>query len=79
MDETKMFENEKFINLNEYNDYTKTNTGGVKRETIQLDTQDILLESERFNSHDASKLMTKAINTVMQKDYDSNNRTKKYN
>jgi cell division protein FtsZ len=70
---------ESFMDINEYKDDTRISTGGVKHETIKFDTQDIILESERFNSHDIGKLMTKAINHVMNNDSDLPHFTKKCN
>jgi cell division protein FtsZ len=64
--------NEDFINFTEYktvdSDYK---TGGVKRETIKFETEEILTDGERFNSREVNKLMTKAINSVMNNNYDS--------
>jgi cell division protein FtsZ len=76
--ENEVFKNEDFMNLDNYQTDGKSNTGGVRRETIKFETQDILLEGERFNSRDVSKLMTKAINSVMNNDYEIQKPTKKY-
>jgi cell division protein FtsZ len=77
--ESNVYKTTDFISLESFGEEQTQKTGGVKRETIKFDTQDIILESERFNSRDVNKLMTKAINSVMNKDYEINSHTKKYN
>jgi cell division protein FtsZ len=73
----KIFKNEEYIDLDEY----KTNnckTGGVKRETIKFDTEEIILDSKQMSSQDINKLMTKAINGVIN-EHESSDYPKKYN
>jgi cell division protein FtsZ len=63
--DTEVFSNQRFINIDEYNNFEETKKAGVKRETIKFDTQNMITESECFNSQDVGRLMTKAINSVM--------------
>jgi cell division protein FtsZ len=75
----KIFKNEDFIDINEYKTTNGCKTGGVKRETIKFDTEEIVLDSEKLNSRDINKLVTKAINNAMHSELDSDSLTKKYN
>jgi hypothetical protein len=70
---SESFNNNDFINVDEYKTTPqKNNTGGVKHESIKFGTEEIILDEKNFSSGDASKLMTKAINSVI------GNQTKKY-
>jgi cell division protein FtsZ len=76
-----MFKIDEDLNLDEYKSkpVSVTNTGGVKRETMHFDTEELIVEGDRFNSRDASKLITKAINSVMKPDVEPIDFTRKYN
>jgi cell division protein FtsZ len=68
------------IDLGEYKSKkVNSNTGGVRRETVHFNTEELIVEGNRFNSRDASKLITKAINSVMKKESEPSEFTKKYN
>jgi hypothetical protein len=76
-----MFKIDEDLNLDEYKSkqINSANTGGVKRETVHFNTEELIEDGSRFNSRDASKLITKAINNVMRPDNEPIDFTRKYN